>query len=199
MSCPGARAMRKSPHLNSQRQQATFPDNTTLVANLVAPRWDLLTVHVLCTGSSTFRQAFLSSSCQRPSRLAVEFTSEQGVIASALGPVARWSTVGPAAVRLRAHSLNYSSLLRNVRWRSFNEPTVSDPWGIHNVWKVISDETQTIKSIDKVCLVKKGTERTRVRPLRNFRTPIFARSLPWMHILSPLQAPGSLPRTLRST
>ena len=105
MSCPGARAMRKSPHLHSQRQQATFPDNTTLVGNLVAPRWDLLTVHVLCTGSSTFRQAFLSSSCQRPLRHAVEFTSEQGVIASALGPVARWSTVGPAAVRLRAQVL----------------------------------------------------------------------------------------------
>lgn len=95
-------SVRKS-RLHSQRQQTTLPHNTTLVGNLVAPiRWDLLTVHVLCTRSSAFRQAFLSSACQWPLRHAVELTSEQGVIASALGPVAGWSTVGgPAEVRLK--------------------------------------------------------------------------------------------------
>ena len=96
-------SVRKSSRLQNQRQQTTFPDNTTLVGNLVAPiRWDLLTVHALCTRSSAFRQACLSSACQWPLRHAVELTSEQGVIASALGPVAGWSTVGgPAEVRLK--------------------------------------------------------------------------------------------------
>ena len=96
-------SVRKSSRLQNQRQQTTFPDNTTLVGNLVAPiRWDLLTVHVLCTRSSAFRQAFFSSGCQWPLRHAIELTAGQGVIASALGPVAGWSTVGgPAEVRLK--------------------------------------------------------------------------------------------------
>lgn len=102
MSCFGARAMRKS-RLHSQRQQTTFRDHATLVGNLVAPiRGDLLAVHVLYVGFSAFRQAFLSSACQWPLRHAVELTSEQGVIASSLGPVAGWSKVGgPAHMCLR--------------------------------------------------------------------------------------------------
>ena len=119
--------MRKSSRLQSQRQQTTFPDNTTLVGDLVVPiRRDLLTV--LCTGSAAFRQEFLSSGCQWPLRHAVEFTSEQGVIASALGPVAGWSTVGgPAEVRLRTQ-VQFELPKFAVKcslW--FNEPTVSDP------------------------------------------------------------------------
>ena len=102
-------------------------------------RSDLLTLHVLRTQSSAFREAILSSACQWPLRHAVELTSEQGVIASALGPVAGWCTVGgPAEVRLRSQvqfqlpKLAVKCFLAVVCRGSMTK-TVRDPWGIQTV------------------------------------------------------------------